>query len=472
MTLGRVSVVALVLGVTLQGQTPALPHRDQVIELLAADAASLPPEFNADVLLRLSALPKVDTVWRREMLDEAFFRAYGAPEQYRRATTTQVPPDSRQGALVFAYATALTRVTLQVRVIELMAIVDPGHARELFEWTELNLAAGNCADPLVPSVDEYYGALGQIARLSYARNHADALNFLELYLWRAQLPSEMPAVARAIEHFPRTELEAEILEGLLREILHGNSADPAGFSSAAMDVISRMADLQIADTAKGVIGSNVMFAAREYLLTQLKAPRCGDNLTAALAPSTFNAALRRAKAEFDVTPINPNALPTPTMLGVARIDSYWQTNQAAQLHDAAARLHGPGTLPLPLRVRQTPEWRNQAERFLNDLDQWSGKSERDERDFFYQKAVLYTWLADLVPAGSLHAQTLRSFVEFLRRMETDASRRTLWFAFLNRLLEMSHGPFRNDVLTAMEYSHQPTIVLYGKLERMAPERRP
>ena len=48
----------------------------------------------------------------------------------------------------------------------------------------------------------------------------------------------------------------------------------------------------------------------------------------------------------------------------------------------------------------------------------------------------------------------------------------LWFAFLNRLLEMTHGPFRNDVLTAMENSHQPAIILYAKLERMAPDRRP
>jgi hypothetical protein len=467
-----VCAAAFALGAVLHAQGPRPPRHDPAIEILAADAASLPPEFNADVLIRLSTLSRVDAAWRREMLDEAFIRAYGAPEQYRRATTTPVPPDSRQGALVFAYPTALSRVTLQVRAVELMAFVDPDHARELFEWIELDLAPGTCSDPLVPSVDEYYGALGQIARLSYARNHADALNFFELYLWRAHLPSEMPALARAIQHFPRTGLDAEYLEGLLRMILNGSSADAAGFSSAAMDIISRLADLQIADTGLGVIGSNVMYAAREYLLTQLKAARCGDNVTAAIAPSTFNAALRRAKAELDVNPINPNALPSPTMLGVARIDSYWQTSDASRLHDAAVHLRGPGALPHPLRVRQTPEWRAQADRLLSDVDQWSGKTEREERDYFYQKSVLYTWLIDLVPAGSLHTQALRSFVEFLRRSETDASRRMLWFAFVNRLLEMTHGPFRNDVLTAMEYSHQPAIVLYAKLERMAPERRP
>ena len=469
-----VCAAAIVLGAALHAQTASQPPRhDPAIELLVGDAGSLPPEFNADVLIRLSGSPKVDTAWRRELLDEAFMRAYGAPEQYRRATTGQVPPDSRQGAQVFAYATALTRVTLQVRVVELMAFVDADHARELFEWIELNLAPGSCSDPLVASVDEYYGALLQIARLSYARNYFDSLNFFELYLWRAHLPSEMPAVARVIQRFPRGRIQAEYLEGLFRLILLGNSADPPGFSSAAMDIIAKMADLQIDDTRLGVVGSNVMYALREYLLAQLKKPRCADNVTAAVAPSTFNSALRRARAEDDVNPINASAVPAPTaMLGVAAIDGYWQTADASRLHDAAARLRGPGAAPLPMRVRQTAEWRNQAERLLNDVDQWSGRSEREERDYFYQKSVLYSWLLDLEPAGALRTQTLRSFVEYLRRSENDASRRALWFAFVNRLLELTRGPFRNEVLTAMEYSHQPAIILYAKLERMAPERRP
>ena len=74
-------------------------------------------------------------------------------------------------------------------------------ARDLFEWIDLNLAPGACADPLVPAVDDYYSTLGLIARTTYAHNRADAMNFLELYAWRAHLPSEMPPIARAIQRF-------------------------------------------------------------------------------------------------------------------------------------------------------------------------------------------------------------------------------------------------------------------------------
>jgi hypothetical protein len=464
---------SIAFGAVLHAQGQYMPRRDQAIELLQADAASVPAEFEADILLRLSGLSKVDKEWRRELLDTAYMRAYAAPEQHRRATTQQIPPDSRQGAQVFANATALTRVTLQVRAVELMAFVDPLHARDLFEWIELNLAPGVCSDPLVPSVDEYYTALGQIARLAYRGNRADSLNFFELYLWRAHLPSEMPAVARAIQRFPRGTIEAAYLEGLFRLILLGSSNDPPGFSSAALDITAKSADLQTADVGLGVLGSNVMDAVRTYLLAQLKAPRCADNVTASVTPSTFNAALRRAKADFDVRPMDADAARVATTsAGAARIDEYWQTVDARRLHDGMARLRGPGAVAFPLRVRQTQEWRNQADQLLTEVERWSGASELAERDYFYQKAVLFTWLLDLMPPSQVRTRALRAFIEFLRRTETDVNRRMLWFAFVNRLLEMTRGPFRAEVLTAMEESHQPVIALYARLERMAPERRP
>jgi hypothetical protein len=463
---------ALALGAGVDAQSPGTSRRDPAIERLVADAAIVPPEFAADALLRISTMPKVDTAWRRELLDAAYMTAYGAPEQYRRGTTRQIPPDSRQGAQLFAYATALTRVTLQIRAVQQMAFVDPERARDLFEWTDLNLAPGTCADPLVPVVDDYYSTLGLIARTTYSHNRADALTFLELYLWRAHLPSEMPPVARAIERFRSGPVEAAYLEGLFRLILQGGSADAPGFASAALDVISRSTDLQIADTGIGVPGSTVMDGLRSYLVAQLKSPRCVDNVTAALTASTFNSALRRARSDAEVQPLAGDAVRLPATAGSARIELYWQSGDAVRLHDAAARLHGPGVAPLPLRVRQSADWRNQAERLLTDVEQWSGRSEAAERDYFYQKSVLFAWMLDQMPASPVRTRALRAFVEFLRRSESDVDRRALWFAFVNRLLEMSRGPFRGEVLGAMEDSSHPVLWLYARLERLAPERLP
>ena len=75
------------------------PRHDPVVETLAADAAGVAPEFAADALIRIASSPRVtDPAWRRELLDEAYMRAYAAQEQYRRSSTQAIPPDSRQGA--------------------------------------------------------------------------------------------------------------------------------------------------------------------------------------------------------------------------------------------------------------------------------------------------------------------------------------------------------------------------------------
>ena len=467
------ALATLPSGVSLDAQTnPARgePERDAATESLVNAAEVVAPEFAADALLRLSTSPRVDPAWRREIVDDAFFRAYGAQEQYRRSTPQPLSPDTRQGANQLAYSTALTRVSLQVRAARLMAFVDPDRARELFEWIDLNLAPGVCEDPLVPDVDEYYSALGQIARSSYPRDGLSALRFFELYLWRAYLPSEMPSVVRAMGRFPRGKDVAEQLEGLLRWLLDASSRDARGFSSASGDLVSRVADLQAADRTLGVQSWYLMDSLREFLGTRMKDPRCGDSTAEAMVPPNFNSALRRIRAG-DVKLLEPDVVP-PVRLGIARSDRYWQTADSSRLHDTASRLWGPNKTPVSLRVRQTPEWRADAERFLGDLEPWSIAREATDRDVFYQKAVLYTVLVDLVPRSPLRTRALRSYVEFLRHAEGDRDRRSLWFVFLTRLLEVSRDSDRTEILSALEETNHPVLWLYARMERTLPQTKP
>ncbi len=139
--------------------------------------------------------------------------------------------------------------------------------------------------------------------------------------------------------------------------------------------------------------------------------------------------------------------------------------------DAQRLAAHPHVEMLPERVRQSMEWRNQAERLLTDVEQWTGTREPAERDYFYQKAVLYTWLLDLMPPSPVRTRALRSFVDFLRHSENDRDRRALWFAFVSRLLDMARGSYRREILAALEDSHQPVLSLYARLERLAQSRR-
>ena len=395
-------------------------------------------------------------------------RAYAAGDAYRRVAVPP-PPDSRRAAQSLASDAALTRVSLQVRATQLMAFVDPARARELFEWIDLDLVPGSCDSPLVPSVDEYYSALAVLARTTFAGDtdgRSEALRFFALYLWRAHLPTEMPAVARALRRFRPTREEALYLEGTFRWILESSLHDPRGFSSVSVDLVVRMMELEDADRDLGIGYWNVARALREYLVTHFKNTRCSDSVTDALAADAFNAELRRHNLRPEtVAPLAAADMRPSRMLGVARIDRYWQTPEARRLYEGAGRLRGPDRNPVPERVRRTDEWRNQAERLLVDIEQWTGTREAFERDYLYQKGVLYSILVDLVPPGPLRVRTIRSVVDFLRQIDRDRDARTLWFAFANRVIELAHTADRPIVIDALEGSRHPVLALYGRLAR-------
>jgi len=65
-------------------------------------------------------------------------------------------------------------------------------------------------------------------------------------------------------------------------------------------------------------------------------------------------------------------------------------------------------------------WLTQAERLLSELERWTGSREALERDYVYQKSVLYTLLVDLVPPTPLRTRTLRSFADFLKNVAITA----------------------------------------------------
>ena len=224
--------------------------------------------------------------------------------------------------------------------------------------------------------------------------------------------------------------------------------------------------LEDTDRTLGMPHWNVTRALRDYLTTQLRGPRCSDSTSDGIAVDAFNAALkRRSIAPETIAPLAVSETRPSSLLALARIDRYWQTPEARRLYEGAGRLRGPDRNPVPERVRRTDEWRNQAERLLVDIEQWTGTREAFERDYLYQKGVLYSILVDLVPPGPLRVRTIRSVVDFLRQIDRDRDARTLWFAFANRVIELAHTADRPIVIDALEGSRHPVLALYGRLAR-------
>lgn len=446
---------------------------DPRLEAIADDARAAPSEFAADVLLRLASSPGVmDAAWRRDLLEQAYLLAYGAPEPYRRIAG-DIPLDSRQSAQARASDTALTRISLQVRAAQLMAYVDRARARELFEWIDLNLQPGSCELPFAPVVDEYYTALAVLARSTFdadSTGRGDALRFFDLYMWRAQLPTEMPAVARALRRFRPTRDEALYLENTFKWVLESSLHDPRGFSNVSIDLVGRMMELEDADRKLGIVTWNVTRALRNYLIARLRGTRCADSQSDDQAVQAFNFALRARDVVADaVAPLEARETRPSRLLARARVDPYWRTSEARRFYQTAVQLRGTGRNPTPIKERRTEAWMGQAERLLVDLEQWNSADEAF--DFFYQKGTIYTVLAELVPSGPLRDRALRSFVTYLRSADRVRENRSIWVMFLDRLLELVHSADRLTVLAAMEDTHHPVLGLYARLERLQQSNR-
>jgi hypothetical protein len=276
----------------------------------------------------------------------------------------------------------------------------------------------------------------------------------------------MPAVARALENFqPRLD-EVPFLENVYRWVLDGSSSNPRAFSSAALDIVSRTADLHQAYGALGAANLRVFDALRPYLVTQLKAARCSDSIAESQTPAAFNAVLTRLKVDDDVKPIAADTVTPSRLLGAARIDAYWQTPESRQLRDELLRLHGTGRATTTEKERLTREWQLQADRLLTEVEQWTGRREAEERDYFYQKSILFAGMTDMMLPSAGRTRALRAAIEFLRHADADREYRALWFAFLQRLLDDGRGSSRRDMLAALDDSQHPVIRLYARLARI------
>lgn len=444
------------------------PPRRTALEAIVREADTVPPEFGADILIRAAqAAGRIDVAWERDLLDEAFRRAYSAQQPYRR-TSAPLPPDTRQHAEAIAADTPLDTLSLQVRVVQLMRLLHPVHARELFEWIALSVEPSACDSALVPALDEYYLALATLARETFPKTsagRADALSFLELYLWRARLPSEMPAVVRALDRIRRTREEAAYFERLLYVLLESSNADPRGFSVAGADTVQRVTELELGDKTLGVDASFLSEGLRKHLLAQFKAARCGDSTAEARIADAFNAMLKRTGADNNVHPLAAFETAPARTLDSTRIDLLWQSAEARELHDEAIDLRGPAAKPVEMRVRLTRDWLERAERHLVRVDQWTGFHEAAERDYFFEKGVLYIGLLDLVPHVALRARVFRSFAEFLRHSDAQ-QRRQLWFAVAARLIELTRSDDSPQLLPILESSGDRVLALYAHAARL------
>ena len=192
------------------------------VDALIAAVSSAPPEFSADLLIRIAGSKLVSDKHKRiELLEDAFRRSSDAQQKLRRRVWAG-PVDTRSGYLSAAYELRLDALSLESRVIKAMVALDAQRARTLFsEIPKLKLPSLSCSDALGYDVSEFYQALQAVEEKSFSieeRKQGENGRFVQSYIDDVVSPAQVGPVVNLIADLrvppPELNLRPQILRAV------------------------------------------------------------------------------------------------------------------------------------------------------------------------------------------------------------------------------------------------------------------
>src|SRR5215471_18563996 len=284
---GTMRLLLPLLCLCLAAQETEEPKRPKETLALIDRARSLPPEFCADVLLKLAESRVIpDAKWKRELIEEAFTVGAHAPLPYQRRAYGQAV-ESRWSQ---AYqANGLEALTLETRATEAMLGLDPQRGAAMFaDIVYPVVTREKCDDPAVAVVDSYFETANKVFARGFSakqRQKEEDLHFLERTVARMRSPAEVGPVQRLVF---AAKVDAEVRRRLLAAFavaLDGVSGGDRGYGTYETWVVPGYS--QVAADAPLFFSS-----LRGYIVRQVSGPRCSDHIVAdklSLSVVRFNA---------------------------------------------------------------------------------------------------------------------------------------------------------------------------------------
>jgi len=424
----------LFVPVLFSAEPPKLPEPFRSISDLAATA---PPEFTADALLRMVESGKLaDRNAQREFLEHAFRLAASAKFSIRMEGLPGTTTDTASGSLSQAYALKLDALSLESRAVRDMLPLDPPRARELFgQIVKPTLAPLTCDDALVYDPSELYQALSAVVNGAFTpkeKAKEEHFNLLSDYLGQATSPSQLAPLASVIESAGVTLTQRQMLWARFNGLLESLQPDDRSFgpSLPALSVLS---------------APGVQAAFEKY---RQKSHGCETDA----APSSPSSSAQQP-AKKATTP---------------KLDKYWQSANAQQLLQAGTKLRfASSTQLLSDADRATAEWQRHLSDYLNLIADWTQDQQESDAVYYHEKCIVYTALLDLVPPGAQNDKILAYYVDFVGNSGLYQQSPAEWFVEPHTLLDRSltNPALHSKVLEAFERLGNPVLALEVALEK-------
>ena len=454
-------------------------------------ARSAPAEFAADALLRIAESGRVtDRPARVRLLGDAFERAAGAQQQYkRRALSSRY--GSQSAFLNRAYAQNLDTTSLRCRAVRAMLTFDPGRARRMFaEMAPPQLGKLTCDDFTAYDVSLFYDTLAKLlgsASTAQQTEQDEALQFAQRYLG-LQSPAQVEPAARLLAAVKWSPAQFTALIAGFAGSLQAIDGDDRSFTASVERNAAGAAIAALAEACRTYRVSPVPLigAYRAYLVKHMTAARCADAFDTEVAAGMslgykmasewpadpvqfFNDSLKvegvPAIAPSDATPAKLEGA-----AGGRRACETGACRAIAQQYTAL--LFGDNGAPLSNEQKNSAAWQARLREFLAALAAWKEDSGLAPAEYFQQKCALYSDTVNLAATTADRELVLQAFAAWLRQNQYQRESRMEWFLPVNALIArvfldpLGLAGMREE----LRHSEDPIIALYADLEALAPRR--
>ena len=462
-------------------------YRNPELVRLIDELRVAPPEFAADSMIKLSPHPEIDDAWRAEILEEAFRIAFDAQHPYKLKYLSESEMETRSGYKGLAFDLKMDRLSLQLLAILNMVRLNPKKARLLWgEMQKPKLEPLNCNETLLYDVADYYRAMVEMSRRAFTpaeMSIGEEIQFVDSHIVSIASPTEVKEAATAIMDLKAMPAQFNTLVETYSRALENVANDNRSFWFNIDQLSAAPLALAVACERRGFSADFLLARYRDYLVRQLSAPRCADNLAIdgklARRPkfvTDLNAALDRYEYIPKIT--DDDVKPRKIDLA-ALVYPYWTTPRArslfvkiqalrfGQVHKLTTRVKSnKPPEPLSFEERQSSQWQYKLSDFLREMAEWKPEHEASRADYFHQKCRLFNELLELSSNSDMRLRMLDEYMAFLEQNRSECESFIDWYQHVSDLLrrvDSMNGEEKKLTLQALRYSNDYVLQLNIKL---------
>ena len=465
--------------------------RDPAIEDLLRQALLCPPEFAAHAMIRLAGSGRLDPDWKREVLEEAFNLAAGAPEPVKRvAIYVTGTSDTRPRLISNGYQLGLDALSLKCKAVREMLTVDQKKALELFKRIEPpKVRPVECEEIFIPEPTAYYETLAEVARTSFTPKQVgqnEVASFLQPHIYAMTSPVQVTPVIELLMRVPLPREQTETLLGNFASALGKISGDDNAFTHHEAQVFVSVYRLQALYEKQGIARDDLFLAYRAYLVNHLSGSRC------AAGPGTKTPRLEKQLAErvrqFNETfrlenaaggkavwPISDEEAKPAEVRGYAEETMLWTTPRASEFmaRFKAMRFANRPDRPVYERKSQaekeSEDWQADYRKYLGELMAWDGTGEKSEADHFHQTWILLLGMVGDAPNAELRHAALEEMYRLVSESPLYRESRLEWYGTANAVVRRAYvDKGQEKLFKQLKESSNPVLSVYAKLEEVAP----